>query len=184
MSLDDLELSPYLVKKMYEHSLINTSAKSKRPGGDKLHKKQAADESNSPGKALAPQIPSLGNNKRNILIPVDVTDHAFLAEADLDFLISILNACQVTPDDVAVVNCHNNPEATYEKLIAAFSPVIILFIGTEPQLLGFPVQIPRYRIQHYNGQQYLCAPSLGELSADKEEKKKLWGVLKTLFSIA
>ncbi|MEJ7610237.1 MAG: hypothetical protein WKF88_03550 [Ferruginibacter sp.] len=183
MSLDNLKLSPYLLTKMYEHSLINTAENKQPVLPEKASKKKQVGKVDPVSTTSPDQIPFLGNNKRNILITVDEKDHAFLAEADLDFLITVLNACSVTPEDVALVNCHRVPGATYENLISQFSPAIILFMGTEPQLLGFPVQIPRYRIQKYNNQQYVCAPSLQELAANKEEKKQLWGVLKTLFSI-
>ena len=85
--------------------------------------------------------------------------------------------------DAALVNTSNDETIKYEKLMNQFSPAVILFLGTEPQLLGFPVQIPMYQVQQYNKQQYLCAPSLQKLSTDKEEKKQLWLCLKKIFSI-
>ena len=96
---------------------------------------------------------------------------------------NILNACKVTMADAALVNSYSNENVVYDKLIKIFTPSTILFIGTEPQSLGFPVQIPMYQVQAYNKQQYLCAPSLQTLSADKEEKKQLWVALKKIFSI-
>ena len=118
-----------------------------------------------------------------MLFRSDEKDHAFLGDEELSFLMAILNACTVSMQDVALVNADNNADAVYENLNTQFEPSIILFLGTEPQLLSFPVQIPQYKIQSYNNQQYLCAPSLQKLSSDKEEKKKLWLVLKVLFGI-
>jgi hypothetical protein len=83
-----------------------------------------------------------------------------------------------------LVNCHGNSAAVYQTLQAQFNPGIVLFLGTQPQELDFPVQIPAYRIQQYNNQQYLCAPSLKALAADKEEKKQLWNALKILFAVS
>ena len=89
----------------------------------------------------------------------------------------------MTMQHVALVNVHNNEEAVYEKLNAQFEPNQIVFFDTAPHLLNFPVQIPLYKIQKYNNQQYLCAASLSQIAQDKEEKKKLWGGLKVLFDV-
>ena len=103
---------------------------------------------------------------------------------ELNFLISILTSFHISIDnDVALVNSHNNPYVNYESLISHFSPEILLFLGPEPQQLGFPIQIPPYKAQVYNKQQYLCAPSLQKLSADKDAKKQQWTALKLIFSI-
>ncbi len=182
MSLDNLTLSPYLIQELYENSLIDNA-----PG--KTKKKMAsADEPATVGKKGAVREPAgnikfLGNNAKNILIIVDEADHAFLPDAELNFLITILEACKINFDDCSLVNSNKNAELTPENLNGQFSPAVLLFLGTEPQLLGFPIQIPQYKVQQYNKQQYMCAPALQVLSADKEAKKQLWNALKVLFSI-
>ena len=186
MSLDDIKLSPFLVKKLYENSLIDTNdntnitsnaTKAKDENFTEIEKKNVIK------KEIAGNIKYLGKNAKNILIIVDEKEHAFLGDDELSFLMNILNACAVSMQDVALINASNNDEVAYENLNAQFEPSIVLFIGTEPQLLNFPIQIPQYKIQAYNNQQYLCAPSLQKLSSDKEEKKKLWMVLKVLFGV-
>ena len=183
MSLNHLKLSPFLVKELYENSLTDIDSK---PGKPAAVPKQAAkpapakkDEPESPENKIA----SLGNNRKNILVAVNESSHPFLADDELNFLIAVLGACQISMEDIALVNCCNNTATVYETLNGQFAPAIILFLGTEPQELGFPVQIPQYRVQNYNAQQYLCAPSLQKLSSDKEAKKQLWTALKQLFSI-
>jgi hypothetical protein len=186
MSLDDIKLSPFLVKKLYENSLIDThdnakpisNANAAKDGINTLVEKNIATKKETVG-----NIKFLGKNAKNILIIVDEKEHAFLGDDELSFLMNILNACTVSMQDVALVNASNSDDVVYENLNAQFEPRIVLFLGTEPQLLNFPVQIPQYKIQAYNNQQYLCAPSLQKLSSDKEEKKKLWMVLKVLFGI-
>lgn len=171
MSLDNLKISPFLIKELYTNSLIDTEKK----------------ENVAPSSALASlpavEIKFLGKNSRNIIILVNEKDHLFLGDDELNFLMAILNACSITMENVALINTNSAADAVYEKLMLQFKPEVILFLGTEPQELDFPVQFPHYRIQKYNGQQYLYAPALQVLSSDKEEKKQLWTALKTLFEI-
>ncbi len=179
MSLNDLKLTPFLLKEMYGTTLIDSGTEKKEKPGAKAVKVVPKKESKSP----AGNIKFLGNNNKHILILVNESSHAFVSDDELNFLMAILNACKISGDDAALVNAYSNDAVEYEKLNEQFSPEIILFLGTAPHELGFPVQIPRYRIQQYNNQQYIAAPSLKELSADKEEKKQLWNALKVLFSI-
>jgi hypothetical protein len=186
MSLDDIKLSPFLVKKLYENSLIDDGISSAPIGNAKVAKDEnlgIAEKENVGKKEMLGNIKYLGKNAKNILIIVHEKEHAFLGDDELSFLMDILNACNVSMQDVALVNANNNDDVVYENLNAQFEPNIVLFLGTEPQLLNFPVQIPQYKIQAYNNQQYLCAPALQKLASDKEEKKKLWLVLKVLFGI-
>ena len=174
MSLDDIKLSPFLVKKLYEKTLIDSSFASEV---NKEKKASLSVTENDDG------IKYLGKNNKHILILVYEKDHKFLRDEELSFLMNILNACNITMTDAALVNVYENENLTYENLIKKFEPTTILFIGTEPQALGFPIQIPMYQVQAYNKKQYLCAPSLQKLSADKVEKKQLWVALKKIFSI-
>jgi hypothetical protein len=186
MSLDDIKLSPFLVKKLYENSLIDDGISSASIGNAEIAKDENlsfAEKTNVTKKGNFEAIKYLGKNAKNILIIVDENDHAFLGDDELSFLMNVLNACNVSMQDVALVNASKNAVVVYENLNEQFEPNIVLFLGTEPQLLNFPVQIPQYKIQQYNKQQYLCAPSLQKLLNDKEEKKKLWLVLKVLFGI-
>ena len=181
MSLDDIKLSPFLVKKLYEKTLVVSSFANEQK--TQIVKNINSEKSIPPHANEEYSIKYLGKNNRNILIVVDEKDHKFLGDEELSFLINILSACNVTMADAALVNSYGNDNIVYENLIKTFTPSFILFIGTEPQALGFPVQIPMFQVQAYNKQQYLCTPSLQKLSADKEEKKQLWVELKKIFSI-
>ena len=176
MSLDDIKFSPFLVKKLYEKTLIDSSFANPKKVEDhaispteKISLKKDKESENNFGDT----IKYLGKNEKNILILVNEPDHAFLGDDELSFLMNVLSACSVSMVDVAVVNSHNDETVKHKKLVHQFSPSVIIFLGTEPQLLGFPIQIPVYQVQQYNKQQYLCAPSLQKLSIDKEEKKQL-----------
>ncbi len=181
MSLDDIKLSPFLVKNLYEKTLVVSSFAN--DDNEEIKTKVGAKKNSSPIVNNDDDIKFLGKNNKNILILVNEKEHKFLGDDELSFLMNILNACNITMADAALVNSYENVDVVYENLIKTFKPITILFLGTEPQALGFPVQIPMYQVQAYNKQQYLCAPSLQNLSADKEEKKQLWLALKKIFSI-
>jgi hypothetical protein len=181
MSLDDIKLSPFLVKKMYEKTLVVSSFANDVKA--QIVKNIESEKGIPPYANEKDSIKYLGKNNRHILIVVNEKDHKFLGDDDLSFLLNILSACKLTMADAVLVNSYDNDNIVYEKLIKTFTPSFILFIGAEPQALGFPVQIPMYQVQGYNKQKYLCAPSLQKLSADKEEKKQLWVALQKIFSI-
>ena len=181
MSLDDIKLSPFLVKKLYEKTLVVSSFAKEE--NEKNQKEEADNAIITTVSTKEELIKYLGKNNKHILIVVNEKDHKFLGDDELSFLMNILSACNITMADAALVNAYADENVMYENLIKNFEPSTILFIGTEPQALGFPVQIPMYQVQAYNKQQYLCTPSLQKLSADKEEKKQLWVALKKIFSI-
>ncbi len=186
MSLNDIILAPYLVKNLYENSLVEEAANANPISNTKKAKDENLnhlENLNVTKKENFSTIKYLGKNDKNILLIVLENNHAFLGDEDLSFLINILNACKISMQDVALINSFENEKTTYENLNEQFEPKQIIFFGTAPHQLGFPIQIPLYKIQKYANQQYLCAASLQLLAKDKEEKKKLWEQLKVLFEM-
>jgi hypothetical protein len=184
MGIDNIKLSSFLLKELYENDLLENDT-IKKPI---LTSQKAKDTTLEPEIALSKKdtvgtIKYLGKNEKNILILIHRETHAFLDDDALSFLMSILNACGLSMQDVALVNVHNDADAVYEKLNAQFEPTNILFFDTAPHLLNFPVKIPTYKIQKYNNQQYLCAASLSTLMQNKEEKKQLWLCLKNMLGL-
>ena len=186
MGLDNIKLSPFLLKELYENNLLETK-KTQSPIAIEEKAKDANIENATNKIAVEIReediIKYLGKNEKNILLLVNRETHAFIDDEALNFLMAILNACGMSMQDVALVNVHNDDNAVYEKLNAQFNPSSIVFFDTAPHLLNFPVKIPLYKIQKYNNQQYLCASSLAALSQNKEEKKQLWGCLKVMFGM-
>lgn len=179
MSLDHIILSDTVLEKLYRDALVTGNpATEAKPAKAKAVKAIGKETTNTESR-----IKFLGNNKKNILLVVSEKDHAFLSDDDLNFLLNILNACNITLEDAALVNSFSDETLDHESLEKQFSPAVIICLGPELHSLGFPLQIPQYRVQAYNGQQYLSAGSLKEISSDKELKKSLWLALKTIFSI-
>lgn len=184
MGLDDIILSPFLMKELYENDLLENENYAKPILiSEKAKDAEIANETKHVKKENIGSIKYLGKNEKNILLLIHRETHAFLDDDALSFLMNILNACRLSMQDVALVNVHNDGEAVYENLNAQFEPSKILFFDTAPHLLNFPVKIPLYKIQNYNNQQYLCAASLSTLMQNKEEKLKLWNCLKVMLGI-
>lgn len=160
MSLDNINLGPFLVQQFYKKSLVELNSTIKEP----------AIANNA-------TIPFLGKNERHILVVVKEADTAFLPDADLNLLIGILSACTLSLADIALVNFDKNAAINYNLLMKEFTPEMVLLFGINPGELQFPLHFPNFQLQQYNYQTYLSSPSLKVLNKNKEEKKKLWTCL-------
>ena len=166
MSLDNIQLPPFLIGELYKNSLVDA---------DNQQLKAGLLEGNS--------LPFLGKNQKNILLIVQEENAVYLPDKDLSFLVGILTACKLSLSDTALINVFKNKEANYTSLLEKFKPVIIIFFGIEPAKLEFPLKFPHYQLQQYNNQTYLSAPTLNELSADINKKKQIWASLQKIFPI-
>ncbi len=166
MSLDDIQLGPSLAAGLYKKTLVD------------IDNHQSETEASKKG-----TVAVLGSNGQRVCILVNEEDFPFLNDEDLQFLTGILAACKLSMADVALVNAAGSTSLNYQLLNSELAPSIVLFFGTEPAATGLPLQFPHYQLQKYNGQTFLSAPALKILSENKEEKKKLWLSLKTLFNI-
>jgi DNA polymerase III psi subunit len=165
MSLDNIQLSPFLVQQLYKKTLYEIETIQKAP----VIQKDAT-------------ISFLGKNEKNILVVVNEADAAFLPDADLNLLVGILTACKLSLADIALVNFNRNTTADYAKLMKEFSPVTIFLFGIQAKELQFPLHFPYFQLQQYNDQTYISAPSLKSLSENKEQKKELWACLQKYIS--
>ena len=166
MSLDNIQLPPFLIGELYKNSLVDADNQQLKAG--------LLEENN---------LPFLGKNQKNILLIVQEENAVYLPDKDLSFLVEILSACKLSLSDTALINVFKNKEANYTSLLEKFKPVIIIFFGIEPAKLEFPLKFPHYRLQQYNNQTYLSAPTLNELSADINKKKQIWASLQKIFPI-
>jgi DNA polymerase III psi subunit len=164
MSLDNIQLSPFLVQHLYKKSLVEQVQQKKTA--------TAAEEQS---------IAFLGKNEKGILIIADEKDTAFLTDADLALLVGILTACKLSLADIALVNFDKNRDMEYGQLMQQFKPVFVLMFGVSPGQLDFPLSFPHFQLQQYNHQTYLCSPALKILAAEKEQKKELWTSLQKHF---
>lgn len=126
--------------------------------------------------------PSLGGNKKGVLILVNQEAAPFLPDSELEFLSAVLSACQLSIADVAIVNLHHYPQP-YTALLQQFSAKQVLLIGVTPQEVDLPFHFPHFQLQPFDGRTYLSAFPLRQMAQDRSLKMQLWGCLKKMFGV-
>ncbi len=173
MNINDIRLPDQLLVELYRDSLIET--------GENPAKLEPLTVKMEP--VASSGWKSLGNNKKNILIITSNTNSIHLPDKELGFLTTMLGACKLGLDDVALVNLNNHPGTTYKELFDFFRSRIVLLFDVEPADFGLPMKFPHYQLQAFANATFLYAPSLTELETDKLQKSKLWVSLKRLFNL-
>lgn len=193
MSLNDIKLTPELIVELYPSSLVdntptigqihagNTTAseiETTSPIVTNSGPSTIPEENNEEGKWK-----SLGNNRKNILILVRSTDAVFLPDKQLDFLTSMLSACKLSMDDVAIININKYPDSSYKELLPVFKSKIVLLFDIDPASIGLPLNFPHFQLQPFANTTFLYSPSMDDLENDRLLKSKLWVSFKRLFNL-
>ena len=168
MALNDINLNPVNIEKLYGNFLLE-KAKSSTASNTII----TANES----------LPFLGQNLKSVIILVNQKDAKYLLEEELDFLTSILSACYYSIADVAIINCKHTNAELFDQIKATFSIKSIILFNVNMASVGFPLTIPNYQVQLYDNLKLLAAPDLLSIKKDKAEKNGLWTSLKKLFEI-
>ncbi len=166
MSINNIQLTPFLLQELYSNSLVEILS-------------QESELS-----TLSPASFSfLGNNRKKIIILVANDETLYLPDDQLNFLMGILSACSLTMEHVAIINIKKNKNVTYKTIEQELKAVQIILLGVTPAQISLPVEFPKYQVQPFNNQTYLSATGLFDIQDNKAEKGKLWNCLKQLFSI-
>jgi hypothetical protein len=166
MSLNNIQLTPVLIQELYKTTLVEMQD---APG------QKPAETSTS--------FAVLGNNRKKVAIMVANDETLYLPDDQLNFLLGILSACNLTMEDVAIVNIQKNKNVTYKAVELELNAANIILFGVAPAQIELPIAFPLYQVQAFNGQTYLAAAQLMQLQENKAEKGKLWNCLKQIFSI-
>ena len=165
MSLDNIELTPFLIQELFKHSLVEIAAKKK-------------EEKVLP----AASFTFLGNNRRKVAIVVSNEDNVYLPDNELNFLLGILSACKLTMEDVAIININKSKAVTYKTIEQELKAENIILFGVTAAQIALPLEFPSYQIQQYNKQTYIAAGVLSDIEKNKADKTKLWNCLKQIFA--
>jgi hypothetical protein len=178
MSLNNLILTPHLVAELYPRTLIQWV----EDGSAQVQKKEPTPS--QPTKVLAPDAPAqplayLGHFQRQILVVVEEPEAKFIGDEALAFLTKVLQACQLTLADVGILNAAN--QSVNQAGLADLKPKVVLEFGTsffgsdktiyQPTETGFFTLLRARAIQQL----------LGNDTATKQEKAKLWQALQAIF---
>ena len=166
MSLDNINLPPLVLQQLFTHTLIEAK---NNPTVDSKSKEK-------------PYL-TLGNNQKKVLILVESEETLYLPDNQLNFLLGILAACNLTMEDVAILNIKKNPSVNYQRITDELKSEKVFLFGLQPDQIELPVNFPTYQIQKFNNQVYLAAPALSNFHDNKAEKTKLWICLQQIFNI-
>lgn len=177
MSLNEMSLPPYLVTQLYPSSLVEAGKKSMPdsapPEGSSVPSEQERTV----------DWKSLGNNQKGILVAVNYENITNLPDTQLEFLTQLLKACQLSLNDVALVNMNNYRGVAHTAILNQFNAKVVLLFGITAQDWGFPFQTPAYQVQSFSGYKVTHAPALHDLQNDKPAKGLLWAALKNIFNL-
>lgn len=165
MSLERLQLDPFLLAQMYHQPII--------PEEIKVVPTEA--------KAL-PEIKYLGENQKNILLLIQNEREAYLSEETFNLLANILNACKLGMQDVALANTANYPGIRLQDYLSKIPARQVIYFAIEPSTLGLP-PATAYEISSFQGIPTLYSDDLQLIATDKALKGRLWMGLKQLFGI-
>lgn len=165
MSLDQLQLDPYLLAQMYDQPIIPEE-----------HRPQPAV-----AKAL-PKIKYLGENQKNILLLIQNESEAYLNEELFNLLANILNACKLGMQDVALINIAQYPGLTLADYKQAVPVKQCIIFAIPPASLGLQTMQP-YLLETHEQITALYSDHLQLIATDKQLKGRLWQGLKQLFGI-
>ena len=181
MGLNDLQLSPGVLSRLYPASLINMdNTDIVQP--DPLFKDLTTTKIETE-KQTGPAWKFLGSNQQKILIVVNYSDAVHLPDEELSFLTSMLAACKLSLGDVAIVNRNNCKGTSYKEILTHFQSKIVFLFGVEPAQFGLPVSFPCFQVQSVANSTFLYTPALEERHTDTLLKSKLWVSLRSIFGI-
>jgi hypothetical protein len=164
MNFEQFHLPGFLLRDLYKETLVEL-----------YEIQQSADKK--------PELKdyALGNNQKQVLILVSYADIEVIPDTELSFLLTILNACKLTLNDVVIVNFTTQENITYQKLVQEFKPKVVLLFGVKQASISMPVLFPDFQVQSFMDIRFLSSPPLQNLQQDDTIKRKLWTGLKQLF---
>lgn len=159
-----------MLAELYRYSLIESNESG-----------PVVTEPNSDEKSIA----YIGDNRKKITLLVETTTPE-IPSPDFQFLNNLLKACKLSLEDVAIISC-SKERPSIKQVKQQLEPREVLLFGINPVSIAVPINFPTFKIQEYDGINYLYAPALGDINRDSEDgkllKSKLWVCLKQLFQL-
>lgn len=172
MSINNLELSPETVRILYRSSLVaNTEALT------------PAEELPANEKEKNIEIKKLGKNKKKIVFVVNNPKNTFADDEEMTLITNLLNACDLSLDDIALINYDKNKDATNRHINESFRPKIEIVFGVSCAQLQLPFNVPYFQTYEFDNCTYLFNPPLREFLSNSTLKRNLWQCLKTIFAV-
>src|SRR3954466_34418 len=136
MSNEKIQLPDFLIADLYKGSLVDLDSftvpeptTASTPVPEEMEQQMQSEK-----------IRFLGENKKNVIILVSEASAIFLLEEDLNFLTSILKACQLTQADIAIINVWEQ-QVNYETIKQELAPKKMLLFDVDPSTIKLPFLI-------------------------------------------
>jgi DNA polymerase III psi subunit len=121
----------------------------------------------------------LGKNNKNFLILVNYANEEFITTTHLTALESILKRKDLSIDDVAILNVHNDAPLKLATLSEYFKPTRLVIMGKDslPEGIG---NLPLNQPLQGKKTHVLYSFSFDEMMSSNDNKKTFWEQMKTL----
>lgn len=163
MSLDDLQLPPFLIGELYRNNLVDL----KIP--DNI--------------VTANDISYLGGNRKKSVFLAREKNAKYLEDSQLQFFTQLITACKLQMEDIALINIEGMDSITYKKLNSLLDSQTVVGFGLKTRDLDLPFDIPKYQVQKFENTLYMMSSSIVSLLDNPAEKKLLWTALKKMFNL-
>ncbi len=124
----------------------------------------------------------LGDNHKGIVITVHEPAAVHITDVSLALLTTILQACKLSLQDVAIFNTAHNP-VQWGTVQALVSMKTLILFGINPTVYGMPILFEEYHVQAYAGVTCIYSHSIQDIATNKSYKAQLWTALKKAFAI-
>lgn len=158
MGLDNIELDLKICNQLFKNTLVAKAGK--KPSNKTIEYE--------------------GANKKKILFIFRKSQDPSQSSAEVNLLSSICKACNLTMDDIALVN-YISPAPDFSNLKNQFKFKYLLSFGVTPSDLSFPGDFKNFQIVNFKGAQCIFAPSLNDFLNNKSYKASLWKGMQQLF---
>ncbi len=164
MSINDINLIPELLGELYGQQLV-------------------APENRSVAVNPTPQPVLLGNFKKKTLILVNEKTQAYISDEDLKLLVGILTACNLSMEEIGVLNLTNSPIQLADQIHDQLRPTAWWLFGVDSAELGMDPMNDPGLTHAFRGRPVFWSPALSELAENPAAKRLLWGQLKKQYGV-
>ena len=173
MSLSHIKLPGFILADLFKTTLVD------QPEGLKVDKAVEQKEGHA-------RIAYVGKNQHQITVGIYGAGQEEIPGEHLQFMVSILKACQRNMDHVAVVN-FGARELLLDEIVAQLQPQIMLLFGPYHVFGSWMIQTDDFSPFQLQKIQVVRVPPLEKMLENSAEsrvlKSKLWGMLKQLFNL-
>lgn len=126
------------------------------------------------------QVAYLGRYAKKIVWMVHDPVNKYTGDAEFNLLTSILNACKMSMEDIALVNVASG-DISFAQIQQQLLPHTLVALGVDTSF--FPVPAPPFSLLTIEGTTVITGEGLATLLGNREYKAKLWQLLKNHFRL-